>query len=421
MGLQRLVIRPLGKIGLGALAISRGDLAYRLDVRTGDELETLTDALNQMMEQLQRSYDQLAVEQGKVLAAVGASQDPIWLTDAEARISMANAALEELVGAAQGQLVGRSCHQVLHLRDSRGADICELACPGLDNSRGRGRLEGSLLTAKGDELWVEISYGPVIDVNGRLVGRVHIVHDLTRLKEVDRLKDEFIAMVSHELRTPLGHIKGFATTLLQTDVEWDSESQRDFLGSISREADRLTDLVEKILHLSRLEAGALPMDKDWHKVEDLVQGALHRRRDVTSSRLVDVRLPTKVPLLFVDGHEIEVVLMNLLENAAKYSRPGTRVTVGVEYIDGDVLFTVGDRGIGIPEAHLGRIFERFHRVESEGWRVGGTGLGPAICRRIVEAHGGRIWVESALGEGSSFYFTLPIGRSGGGECSPQLS
>jgi signal transduction histidine kinase len=215
-------------------------------------------------------------------------------------------------------------------------------------------------------------------------------------------------MVSHELRTPLNHIKGFATTLLQTDVEWDLVAQRDFLGSINREADRLTDLVEKILHLSRLEVEGFPMDKEWWQVDDLIDGALQRRHSVIGERQVHLDLSPDVPALFVDGREIEVVLMNLIENALKYSDPTTSITVSTEFRRDHVLFCVADRGIGIPAEHQERIFDRFYRVYAGGQRVPGTGLGLAICRRIVQAHNGHIWVESTPEVGSRFCFDLPI-------------
>jgi len=191
-------------------------------------------------------------------------------------------------------------------------------------------------------------------------------------------------------------------------VEWEAATQRDFLESISRETDRLADLVGKILHLSRLEAAALPMDKDWHQVNELVNGAMHSARNLTRDRQVHFRLPPDPLALSVDGREIEVVLINLIENAVKYSDPGTPITLGVERHGDEVRFSVADQGPGIAAEDLGRIFERFYRVASEGPRVAGTGLGLAICKRIVEAHGGRIWVESAPGEGSSFYFSVPV-------------
>jgi two-component system phosphate regulon sensor histidine kinase PhoR len=361
---------------------------------------------------LRESYGRVAEEQSKVLAAIEASQDAIWVSDADLRTVMVNSAMEELTGRRQEELLGQTCHHLLRVRSLDGASICDTICPVLQSADDSGRIEVHLSTPSGREIWSEISYGRVTDTNGRMAGVVHIVRDLTQRKEIERLKDEFISMVSHELRTPLHHIKGFATTLLQTDVEWDAATQRDFLGSINHEADRLTNLVEKILHLSRLEADGLPMEKEWYQVVDLVDGALQRRRNLVAGRQISLRLSPDLPALFVDGREIEVVLMNLIENAVKYSDPGTPITLGVERQGDRVVFSVADQGIGIPPEHIDRIFERFYRVEGEGHRDAGTGLGLAICKRIVEAHGGRIWVESRPGAGSCFYFSTPVDGPG---------
>ena len=408
--LQRLVIRPLGAIQRGTAAIAQGDLDHRLQVRTGDELEDLAREFNHMAQRLKESYGQVAEERRRILAAIEASQDAIWVSDANRRFSMVNSALERLVGRPREELLGQTCRDLLGLLDHDGASVCDATCPFLSLAEHTGRVEGRVSAASGAQIWGEISYGRVTDADGRLMEVVHIMRDLTQRREIEQLKDEFISTVSHELRTPLHHIKGFATTMLQTDVVWDTATQRDFLGSINREADRLTDLVEKILHLSRLEAGGLPMEKEWVQVVDLVDGALQRTHSTTARRQVALRLPTNLPALLVDGREIEVVLMNLIENAVKYSDPGRPITLSADREADQVLFCVADEGPGIPARHLDRIFDRFYRANDEGRRPPGTGLGLAICRRIVEAHSGRIWVESTVGAGSRFCFCLPLGE-----------
>jgi PAS domain S-box-containing protein len=357
---------------------------------------------------LKESYGRVAQEQGKVLAAIEASRDPIWVSDADRKLVMVNSALEEIIDQPRQELLGRTCRNMLNMRTRDGTLVCDTACPIVYSSGENGTVEACLMPEGSDEIWSEISYGRVLDANGRLSGAVHIAHDLTERKEVERLKDEFISTVSHELRTPLNHIKGYATTLLQTDVEWDKATEQDFLESISGEADRLTNLVEKILHLSRLEADGLPMDKEWYQVNDLVNGALQRRRGLVRDREVDMHLATSLPALFVDGREIEVVLMNLIENAAKYSDPSALITLGTELEGDQVVFSISDQGAGIPPDEEDKIFERFYRAEGVGHGSAGTGLGLAICKRIIEAHNGRIWVESSSGTGSCFCFSLPM-------------
>lgn len=411
--LQRLVIRPLRTIQGGAAAIAQGNLDRRLQVNTGDEMEALAGEFNRMAQRLQESYARVEEEQSKVLAAIEASWDPIWMSDADRRLVMVNSALERLIGQPREKLLGQSCHELLCFHSTDGASICDTGCAFLWPTDASGRIEGCVTGASGKELWVEVGYGRVIDQDGHLAGVVHIARDLTERRQIERLKDEFISMVSHELRTPLNHIKGFATTLLQTDVEWDAATERDFLGSINREADRLTDMVQKILQLSSLESAELPMEKDWYQVADLVEGALQRRRNLIDGRGVHLCLSPDLPTLFVDGRDIEVVLMNLIENATKYSEPGTPIALSAERKDNQVIFTVADEGYGIAAEHMEQIFERFYRVPGKGHRLpDGIGLGLAICRRIVEAHDGRIWVESTLGIGSQFRFSLPVDAQG---------
>ena len=219
------------------------------------------------------------------------------------------------------------------------------------------------------------------------------VVDNLKFADIEATKKRFLMINRERLRRAEGCMRA---------------TQRDFLGSINREADRLTNLVEKILHLSRLEAEGLPMEKERCQAVDLVDGALQRRHGLVADRQVSLCLSPDLPALLVDGREIEVVLMNLIENAVKYSGPGTPVTLGVERQGDQVVFSVADQGLGIPPEYLDRIFERFYRVQGEGHRQAGSGLGLAICKHIVEAHGGRIWVESTPRAGSCFYFSAPI-------------
>lgn len=411
--LQRLVLGPLRAIQRGAAALGQGSLDHRLRVNSGDEMETLATEFNRMADRLQSSYAQIKEEQNKVLAAIEASTDPIWVSDADRHLAMVNSALEQLVGQPREQLLGRPCRDLLCFNDADGASICDTGCALLQPAGTSGKIEGCITSASGGSIWVEVGYGRVLDHAGRLIGMVHIARDLTERREIERLKDDFISLVSHELRTPLNHIKGFASTLLQTDVEWDDATQRDFLGSINREADRLTSLVGKILHLSSLESARLPMEKDWYAVEDLVAGALQRRKNLIVGRRIHLSIGPGLPVLYLDGRQIEVVLMNLIENAAKYSQPGSPISVGVEQRENLVTFSVADKGPGIPPEYRDKIFDRFFRLPGEGRRLpDGVGLGLAICKYIVAAHDGHIWVESADETGSNFRFSLPLDANG---------
>ncbi|MFH1651009.1 MAG: ATP-binding protein [Chloroflexota bacterium] len=229
------------------------------------------------------------------------------------------------------------------------------------------------------------------------------------LRELDALRTEFLANVSHELRTPLAVIKGSANSLLQTDVTFDEQTWRDFLTSIDNDADKLTRLVDDLLMMSRLEAGALEVRKEPNGMDGLVAGVRDRLNSLAGHHRLVVDIPDDLPTVMVDEGRIGEVLTNLVENAVRYSPEGTQIKLSASPNSGDVVVSVADEGIGIPRELQRKVFDRFYQARNNRRRHrDGTGLGLAICRGIVEAHGGKIWVESEPEQGSRFNFTLPI-------------
>lgn len=229
----------------------------------------------------------------------------------------------------------------------------------------------------------------------------------------ERLKTELLSMVSHELRTPLTAIKGFATTLLRPHIRWSNEQRRDFLKNIDQETDRLTHLISNLLDMSRLEAGALNLDKCSYQVSEILESVGSTVDAMTKHHKLQVEISAGLPTIFADKTRVGQVLINLIENAVKYSRKGSQIMVRAKSSDGMVVINVADRGKGIPSPLLGRVFERFYRGDNVvAGRKDGIGLGLSICRALVEAHGGKIWVESETGKGSNFNFSLPTGKRG---------
>ncbi len=229
------------------------------------------------------------------------------------------------------------------------------------------------------------------------------------LRELDTLRTEFLANVSHQLRTPLAVIKGSASSLLQPDVSFDEPAWREFLQFIDRDADRLSHLVEELLMMSRLEAGALEVRKEQLNLGAVVESVKDRLDNLAAKHRLQIDIPDCLPQVMVDDSRIGEVLSNLVENATKYSEEGTLITIAARPADKEVIVSITDEGIGIPTELHEKVFERFFQIESANTKQkrSGTGLGLAICRGIVEAHGGRIWVESEPGKGSRFCFTLP--------------
>ncbi len=262
------------------------------------------------------------------------------------------------------------------------------------------------------------------DSSGNPVGDVAINHDITEhkqaeekerelqvLREVDGLRSQLLANISHELRTPLTSIKGFVSTLLRTDAQWSEEEQRDFLQTIDQESDRLTRIISDLLDMSRIEAKALKLDKDNYQISEILDSVSSSLASLTERHQLQVIVPPDLPPVFVDLMRIGQVLTNLVENAAKYSPEGSEITIETQLAGDQVIVSVTDRGQGIAPELLPRVFDRFYQAESIATgRKSGTGLGLSICQGILETHDGRIWVESKLGEGSKFSFSLSVGK-----------
>ncbi len=229
------------------------------------------------------------------------------------------------------------------------------------------------------------------------------------LEELDSLRTALLANVSHELRTPLTSIKGIASTLIQPDVEWDSETQQDFLHIINRESDSLNHIVNDLMQMSQLEAGIMKMSKTECSLAVTMANIREQLKYLIRNHNFQTNIPPDIPLIYADEVRIGEVITNLVSNAVSYSEKGTSIKLEAFNNENTVTITVTDEGIGIPAYHLDKVFDRFYRLESGvARRRGGTGLGLSICKGIVEAHGGKIWVESTVGKGSKFSFSLPV-------------
>ena len=237
-------------------------------------------------------------------------------------------------------------------------------------------------------------------------------HDVTEEKRVEAIKRDFVANVSHELRTPLSSIKGYAETLLDGAMS-DKATLKNFLTIIDRHANRMTALIEDLLTLSMLESHQMPMSFESLDIKGLInsiiQGFEKQAKDKDIEIVMDIG--KEIPKIPADKDRLEQVIVNLVDNAIKYTNKGT-VTVSSREVDNMIQIDVEDTGIGIPEKDIPRIFERFYRVDKGRSReLGGTGLGLAIVKHIIQGHNGKIWVKSELGKGSSFSFSLPLGKA----------
>jgi K+-sensing histidine kinase KdpD len=235
------------------------------------------------------------------------------------------------------------------------------------------------------------------------------------LQRTDALRLALLSSVSHDIRTPLSTIKTAITSLGEEDVQWDEETRRGFITSIERETDRLNNLVENLLDMSRIEAGLLHPERVWYPLDELILDVLDRMDARLQGRKIETHLPAQLPPVELDYVMIDQVLTNLLENAIRYTPAGSPIDVSVQQHNKEVVVSIADRGPGIAPEEREQIFDKFYRVKSktgEASPAQGTGLGLAICRGLIEAHGGTIHVEARPGGGANFRFTLPLSNSG---------
>ena len=235
------------------------------------------------------------------------------------------------------------------------------------------------------------------------------------LQRTDALRAALLSSVSHDLRTPLSSIKAAASSLLQEDVQWDDEARHSFALAIVREADRLNRLVANLLDMSRIEAGVLKPEIEWYPLDELIHDVLGRMQPLFQGREVRTDLPDDLPPVELDYLQIDQVLTNLLENALRYTPPGSPIDISVQLCDDSVMVSIADRGPGVPPADIERVFDKFYRVlnSEKSARTTGSGLGLAVSRGLIEAHGGHIWVENRQGGGAIFRFTLPLRKAEG--------
>jgi PAS domain S-box-containing protein len=358
-----------------------------------------------------RLYQQVSQEKARLDALIEHSGDGVMILEPDRRISVFNRALTAMSGIPADEAVGRYCYEVLHLQNVHppGVDLCDEAnLPIFDSAQKPVYIEGDLRRADGSVITIGITYSPLFNDEDKLVNITASVRDITRFREAEELKSTFISVISHELKTPVALIKGYAGTLSRKDVEWDRETVHESAAVIEEEADRLTELIDNLLDVSRLQAGALKLEMGFVDMARLAENTVEKFRTQTSRH--DFVLDFSPDLPTVPGDEVRLrqVLDNLLSNAIKYSPEGGQIRVSGRADDRQLYIAVTDEGIGIPENEQENIFDRFYRVQSGvSQRTKGAGLGLYFVRAVVEAHGGLVWVESQPGQGSTFVFTLP--------------
>jgi PAS domain S-box-containing protein len=343
-------------------------------------------------------YSRVSLEKERSVAILANIADGIVAVDRDGRVVLWNAAAEQITGVPQEEAIGLTTTQVLRRNLESGED----------EALGGQRLVSIL--RGGEEVWLSLSEAVMRDPLGAVAGRILAFRDISGDRMVEQVKSDFVAAVSHELRTPLTSIYGFAETLLRQDIPFGEEERRTFLGYIASESERLTEIVDQLLNVARLDAGDLQVEVGRIDVGSVVSEVVETV-DAGNGHRFEIDLPDEPLAAEADPDKVRQVFNILVENALRYSPRGGTVTVGARRNADRVEVRVVDEGMGIPASEREWIFRKFYRAESAA-RDGaaGTGLGLFIARELVTAMGGRIWVDSTEGEGSSFAFELPVAR-----------
>jgi PAS domain S-box-containing protein len=408
---SRTIILPAEKLTRSVRNISSGHLNQKIDIKTDDEIGELSREFNKMTERL-RTYEQINIhqliaEKKKSETIVESIADPVIVTDEQGMLVLINQAAATLFDVRRSDWQGKSLRAVIG--NQSWAEMMEPDSIRRFESEHRDPLFA--LTRDNATLYFRPRQAQIIDEVGRIQGAVTLMQDVTRFKDLERMKSDFIATVSHELRTPLTSLSMGIDILSQEVVGPVSKRQKELLAAAKDDSERLRKLVKDLLDLSKLESGKYEMKKELVNFRKLVEDAVQPLRLPFEEKQIrlDIDIPTRLMNFSADPHQLIWVVTNLLNNALRYTDTGGKVRLKTKAGKKEILVTVTDTGHGILAEHQQTIFDKFVQVKSSTETTpGSVGLGLAIAREVVEAHGGRIWVESRVGVGSTFFFTIPL-------------
>lgn len=354
-------------------------------------------------------YTQIRREKQRMDTLLDSAPDGILILKSDHQIERCNPALARLYGVPVSDIVGQLHEDIIRWEQVEHGPTLEQAEAGSWPLTANATLyvEGDLKRQGKPPLPVGITYAPLLSSEGVLINIIATVRDISHFREADELKSTFISVISHELKTPVALIKGYVGTLRREDATWDREIVRDSLAVIEEETDRLTQMIENLLDATRLQAGSLRLSRSDVSIDKLVKRMAARFRTQTDKHTVVVDFPDDFPVVLGDEDRLEQVLSNLLSNAIKYSPQGGQITLSGQARLEHVIICVSDQGPGIAPGDIPHIFDRFYRAEEASRVTKGTGLGLFLARAVVEAHGGRIWVDAKATEGARICFSIP--------------
>ena len=397
IALGQSALRSLGAVTRAAEDMAGGDFSRRVAPGASEEVRPLAEAFDRMAASLSEVVEAATRERNRLIAALNSSADAVVALDAESRVAFANEAAAELFGQPLDELVGQSLTWALPDVEVEEA---------LRVSREDGATETRVIE-RPNRQYLQLIATPILGSEEGGWSALAVFHDVSDVKRVEQVRRDFVANVSHELRTPLAGIKSVLETLEGGALE-DVAAAREFLSRADAEVDRLVKMVEELLELSRLESGEAPLARRPVEMARVLETAVDRLRPRAERQgaSLSLTLPAKLPPVTGDADLLERAAINLISNAIKFSDRGGTIRVSARAKNGSVTVSVSDSGVGIAPEDLPRVFERFYKADrSRG--ESGTGLGLAVVKHTVEAHGGSVDVESREGRGSTFSFSIP--------------
>jgi two-component system phosphate regulon sensor histidine kinase PhoR len=399
--LARDLVQPIHRMMEVARKLSGGELGERVEIKTENEIAEFANLVNQMARELEIKINTLSGERTQLSAILSGMVEGVVVLDRRGNILMVNTAFERMFHLSGQKVAGRLAMEVL-----RHYPLIELIKTVLDTRTSQSQ-EVVIQADQERAFQVQVSVAP--NSREQEVCAVLVFHDITEIKRLERVRKDFVANVSHELRTPLTSIKGYIEALLDGAKD-DPKQCLEFLQVLQKHANRLNNLIADLLILSQIESGRYHWKQEQVKAADIVERAISVLKPIAENKKqsISVHIPSDLEPLVGDSEKLIQVLINILDNAIKYTPDHGKVGLEVKQVGDSIEIAVSDTGIGIPKKDLSRIFERFYRVDQARSReLGGTGLGLSIVKHIIEAHEGRVSVESELGKGSRFVVILP--------------
>jgi PAS domain S-box-containing protein len=356
-------------------------------------------------------YTQISFEKSRLDALVDSAADGILILNADHTIERCNIAFEKLYGRPRAEIQSKAHAEIIRwTRRPEGLTLEEAESDGWPlTTHAYLYVEGDLKRHESPALPVGITYAPLLAPDGALRNIIATVRDITKFRNAEQIKNTFVSTVSHELKTPVALIKGYVSTLRREDAKWDKTVIKDSLAVIEEEADHLGIMIEDLLDASRLQAGGLTTNMSDISIPVMAEHLADRFRTQTDHHTIVVDFPDKFPVILADETRLSQVISNLISNAIKYS-PNGEIRISGQVRPEQVIITVSDQGAGIDPADIPHIFDRFYRSDQAVRKTKGAGLGLYLAKAVVEAHGGRIWVDPQPGSGARICFSLPRSR-----------